>query len=246
MPVVLTSSNFPSISADMTVEIYSDIACPWCYIGERRFDRALSAFPQAEQVEVVFRPYQLDPSLPETPRPLKDQLKDKFGPRLDDVLQQTAATAKQEGLDLQFDEAQAVNTLTAHRLLRLAEREADAETQRALAEKLFEAHFTDGQNVADTELLTNLAASVGMDRDRVQEYLTSDEGRSEVQETIARAQRLGIRAVPTFVFNGQKALQGAQPPSAFLEVLEEMQREVDAAASNEAPADACADGACSV
>ena len=230
----------------MNVEIYSDVACPWCYIGERRFARALSAFPQADQVEVVFRPYQLDPSLPSAPRPLKEQLKEKFGPRLEATLRRTAATAAQEGLDLRFDRAQAVNTLTAHRLLRLAEQEAGPEAQRALAEKLFEAHFTNGENVADPKLLAGLAAAAGLEQERVQAYLASDEGVREVQDEIAQAQRLGIRAVPTFVFDGRRAVQGAQPTSAFLEVLEEIQREAAPTDSDEAPANACADGACAV
>lgn len=227
----------------MTVEIYSDIACPWCYIGHRRFDRALSAFPQANEVEVVFRPFQLDPSLPDTPQPLKDTLREKFGPQLEATLQRTASTAEQEGLDLQFDDALAVNTLTAHRLLRYALQEAGPETQRELAEKLFEAHFTNGENVADPERLADLAAAVDLDREQVHAYLTSDEGTADVQDAIERAQRRGIRAVPTFVFNGSTAVQGAQPTSAFLQTLEEVQQET--AASEESRADACADGSCS-
>lgn len=230
----------------MKVEIYSDIACPWCYIGERRFARALSAFPQADAVEVVFRPYQLDPSLPHTPQPLKEQLAEKFGPKLDATLRHTASTAKQEGLDLRFDAAQAVNTLTAHRLLRFAEQEAGPKTQRAVAEKLFEAHFTNGENVADPERLADLAAAVGLDREQAHDYLASDEGADEVQEAITQAQRLGIRAVPTFVFNGESAVQGAQPTSTFLQVLEELQQEAAAETPNGSSADACADGACNV
>ena len=226
----------------MTVEIYSDIACPWCYIGERRFTRALSAFPQADQVEVVYRPYQLDPSLPHTPRPLKERLKGKFGPRLDAVLQRTTETAAQEGLDLRFDQAQAVNTLTAHRLLWHAEREYGAEQQQTLAKKLFEAHFTEGKNVADVDLLTGLATEAGLDRERTRNYLDSDEGLQKVQEAIAQAQRLGIRAVPTFVFDDETAVQGAQPTSSFLEVLESIQRE--ASSANVSSDEACADGTC--
>lgn len=229
----------------MKVEIYSDIACPWCYIGERRFSRALSAFAQAEEVEIVFRPYQLDPSLPETPRPLEERLKKKFGPQLDAMLENIMSAAEQEDLNLRFDEAQAVNTLTAHRLLRFAEQEAGPDVQRALADKLFEAHFTNGDNIADAELLVDLAAKVGLERKQVQAYLASDEGQAEVQEEINQAQRLGIRAVPTFVFDGQKAVEGAQPPSAFLQMLEEVQQEADETSADTAPADACADGSCS-
>ncbi len=233
----------------LKVEIYSDIACPWCYVGERRFARALAALPEADGVEVVFRPYQLDPSLPETPAPLRESLRAKFGAQLDAVLRQTAATDAAEGIDLRFDEAQAVNTLTAHRLLRLAEREGRTGAQLALAEKLFEAHFTNGANVGDPDLLADLAASVGLDRERARAYLASDEGAAEVRDEIARAQRLGIRAVPTFVFDGRYAVQGAQPTATFLQVLEEARREAAAAGepvADEATADACADGVCAV
>ena len=230
----------------MKVEIYSDIACPWCYVGERRFARALAAFPQAEHVEVVFRPYQLDPTLPDTPRPLTEQLREKFGPQADTMARQVTSVATQEGLDLRFDKAQSVNTLTAHRLLYLAEREYGPEVQRALADKLFEAHFTNGGNIADHALLTDLAVSAGLNRERVQAYLASDEGLREVQQAIMHAQRLGIRAVPTFVFDGRQAVQGAQPTSIFLQILEELQQEADAAASEDSPTGACADGSCAL
>ncbi len=231
----------------MNVEIYSDIACPWCYIGERRFARALAAFPQAEHVKVAFRPYQLDPSLPATPQPLKDRLQAKFGPRLEATLRHTAAAAQEEGLDLRFDEALAVNTFAAHRLLRLALQEYGAEAQRELAQRLFEAHFTRGADVADPDVLTRLGVEAGLERERVAAYLASDDGAEEVQEEIAHAQRLGIRAVPTFVFDGRSAVQGAQPASAFLQVLEEAwaeQHEEPAPSVTEPPADTCTDGTC--
>ena len=230
----------------MRVDIYSDIACPWCYVGERRFTRALAAFPLAEQVEVVFRPYQLDPTLPDTPSPLGEHLREKFGPRAEAMTRQVQAVAAQEGLAFRFDRAQAVNTRTAHRLLRLAEREYGPAVQRALAEKLFAAHFTDGGNVADPALLSGLAVAAGLERERVDAYLASGEGLREVQDEIARAQRLGIRAVPTFIFDGTYALQGAQPTSAFLQLLEQVQEEAAATASDDAAAEACADGTCTV
>lgn len=234
----------------MKVEIYSDIACPWCYVGEHRFLRALAAFPQSDQVEVVFRPYQLDPTLPETPQPLTEQLQKKFGPRLDATLRQTAATAKKDGLELRFDKALSVNTLTAHRLLQFALDEAGPDAQRALAEQLFEMHFTNGENVADHALLTDRAVAVGLDRVQVQVYLASDEGLEEVQDEIAHAQRLGIRAVPTFVFDERTAIQGAQPTSVFLQALEEIYQESqvdpESTSPDEESMEACVDGSCTV
>jgi predicted DsbA family dithiol-disulfide isomerase len=226
----------------MTIDIYSDIACPWCYIGERRFFRALEAFSASSEVEVAFRPFQLDPGLPVEPVPLRESLAEKFGPRLEATLRHTAATAAAEGLDLRFDDAQAVNTLDAHRLLRLALAEGGPEAQRAAAEGLFEAHFTNGASVADADTLAAIGAAAGLDPARVRLYLASREGRDEVLAEIEHAQRIGVRAVPTFVFHGRFAVQGAQPTSAFLRLLEELHH--DAAGEPGGEADACVDGVC--
>jgi predicted DsbA family dithiol-disulfide isomerase len=209
----------------MRVDIYSDIACPWCYIGERRFARALADRPDAESIEVVFRPYQLDPDLPETPQPLIQRLAEKFGAQKDAAMERVTAMGEEEGLTFRFDDALAVNTFTAHRLLWWAEQEADPSTQRALAETLFAAHFTNGENVADLDVLADVAAEVGLDRERARTFLASDEGADEVQALIERAQRLGIRAVPTFVFNDESAVQGAQPADTFRRVLDDLMGE---------------------
>ena len=234
----------------MKVEIYSDIACPWCYIGERRFARALAAFPQAEQVEVVFRPYQLDPEAPATPRPLVESLGRKFGTRMKEMLGRVSDAARGEGIEMRWDEAQAVNTLTAHRLLRYAEREHGPAVQRAIAEKLFDAHFSRGANVADHAVLAGLAAEAGLDAERVRAHLETDEGLREVTKEIEEAQRLGIRAVPTFVFDGRYIVEGGQPAPTFLQALEEVARlereTVGVADANGDGEDSCADGACRV
>ncbi len=212
----------------MRVAIYSDIACPWCYIGERRFARALADWPDAEAVEVVFRPFQLDPDLPDTPQPLMQRLEEKFGAQKDAAMERVIAMAEDEGLTMRFDDALAVNTFTAHRLLWLAEREAGPAAQRALAEQLFAAHFTHGDNVADPDVLADMAAKVGLDRKRTRTFLASDEGADAVQALIERAQRLGIRAVPTFVFDDESAVQGAQPADTFRRVLDEVMADATA------------------
>ena len=234
----------------MKVEIYSDVVCPWCYIGERRFARALSAFPRAEEVEVVFRPYQLDAEAPVTPRPLLESLGRKFGSRVQEMLSRVSGAAREEGIEMRWDEALAVNTLTAHRLLRFAEREYGPAVQRSVAERLFDAHFTRGANIADPALLARLAAESGMDEERTCAYLETDEGLREVTAEIAQAQRLGIRAVPTFVFDGRYIVEGGQPAPTFLQALEEVARLGREAASEATAADdgadACADGTCRV
>jgi len=237
----------------MKVEIYSDVVCPWCYIGERRFERALAAFPGGADVEVVFRPFQLDPGTPDTPAPIAQYLTRRFGGRsIAPMLARVSEAAAGEGIAVDWDRAIAVNTRTAHRLLRLAEREYGAAVQRALAERLFEAHFTRGGNVADHALLAELAASVGMDAERVRGYLASNEGAEELEREFDDARRLGVQAVPTFVFEGQYVVEGGQPASTFLQVLEEVQRRAAADAPEGAPAgadaagDACADGSCAI
>jgi predicted DsbA family dithiol-disulfide isomerase len=229
----------------MKIEIYSDVMCPWCYIGERRFGRALAAFPGGDRIEVVYRSYQLDPTTPEQAAPMGEYLRNKFGPRLEEIQQHVAGAARGEGIDMDFDGALVVNTLTAHRLLRLAEHEYGAAVQRVLAEKLFEAHFERGEDVSDHEVLVRLADSAGMDAARVREYLASGDGLAETRAELAEAVERGVRAVPTFVFDGEFAVEGAQPTSTFLKVLEELSARLaqDPAGSGDA---ACAGGSCAV
>ena len=228
----------------MKVEIYSDVVCPWCYIGERRFARALAAYPGAAGVEVVFRPYQLDPGAPAGAIPLRRYLERRFGGPSERMTEQVGAAAAGEGIAIDWDRALAVNTLAAHRLMRLAEREYGAPVQRALAEKLFAAHFTEGGDVSDPALLTGLAMAAGMDEDRVRGYLASEEGAAELQAELEQARRLGIRAVPTFVFEGRFMVQGAQSASVFLQALEEVEKQPVATVPSDAAA--CDDGSCAV
>jgi predicted DsbA family dithiol-disulfide isomerase len=232
----------------MKIEIYSDVACPWCYIGDRRLERALAAFQHRDEVEVVYRPYQLDPGAPAEAIPLPRYLEGRFGAGAAAKMGQVVEAAASEGLTIRFEDALAVNTGDAHRLARLAEREHGPEVQRSLMQALFAAHFSDGRNVGDHETLAELAESAGMDGARVRGYLASEEGRAEVQAEIEAARRLGIQAVPTFVFDGRYGVSGAQPTSAFMQVLERVWDETaGAAAAGGDPGDAdCADGSCAV
>lgn len=237
----------------MKVEIYSDLACPWCYIGERRFSRALAAYQQAGEVEVVYRSFQLDPDAPEEAVPHSEYMERRYGQAVSSMLGQVSDAARGEGIEMDWDRAQAVNTLTAHRLLLLAEREYGASTQRALAEKLFDAHFSRGGDLSDHDLLVGLAESVGMDVSRVRAYLASDELLEETRYEFDQARRLGIRSVPTFIFEGKFAVQGAQPASVFLQALEEvatrLAQEAPAEADSDSDSDsdaACDDGSCAI
>jgi len=236
----------------MKVEIYSDVACPWCYIGDRRFERALAAFPRRDQVEVVYRPYQLDPGAPAKAIPLPRYLEGRFGAGAAAKMGHVEEAAASEGLNIRFKDALAVNTGDAHRLARLAERECGPEVQRALMQALFAAHFTDGRNVGDPETLAELAGGAGMNGARVRAYLASDEGRDEVQAEIEAARRLGIQAVPTFVFDGRYGVSGAQPAAVFTQALERVWEETAGAtaATRDGDDDAgdagCEDASCPV
>ena len=213
------------MESNVKIEVYSDIACPWCYLGERRLSRALKRFRGRDDVEVVFRPFQLDPELSDSAVPLLADLERKFGPSAKAMTERVTETGLAEGIDFDWTHALAVNTLTAHRLLRLAEREYGAIVQRDLANKLFEAHFEEGADVGDAGELTALAVQCGLDAKRVAEYLASDEGIAETKAEIATARDVGITAVPTFVIDEQYAVQGAQPPEIFLQVLEQVAAE---------------------
>lgn len=231
----------------MKVEIYSDVVCPWCYIGERRFERALAAFPDAGEVEVVFKPFQLDPGASESAIPLRRHLEKKFGPNFDRMTSRVGEVAEGEGITIDWDRALSVNTRTAHRLGLLALAEYGPIVQRALMEALFAAHFTHGRDVADHGTLTELAVSVGMDAARVRAFLESGEAGDEVVTELAEARSLGVQAVPTFVFDGQYVVEGGQPASTFLQVLEEVKRlSAEKATSGDAKGEACEDGSCAV
>lgn len=228
----------------MKVEIYSDIVCPWCYIGERRFARALSGFPHADDVEIVFRPFQLDPGAPTAAVPTAQHLAARYGARAEAMMQNVTQVGASEGITFRFDRALAVNTRTAHRLLRLAEREHGPAVQRALAERLFDAYFTQGADIGDQAQLVALAASAGMDAERARAYLASGEGDAELGAELEEARALGVQAVPTFVFDGQYVVEGGQPASVFLQVLEEVERLGKAAAVATPGGETCSDGAC--
>jgi len=231
------------------VEIYSDIVCPWCFIGEHRFFQALSDFPQADQVEVVFRPFQLDPGAPPRGIPLAEYLERRYGNRSVAMMERVGLVAAEEGIAIDWDRALAGNTHTAHRLLRLAEEEYGAAVQIALAQRLFALHFSLGGDLTDPEQLSVEAIAAGMDSERTRTYLDSNEGVWELDEEFDRARSIGVTSVPTFVFDGKWAVQGAQRTSTYLKALEKAAEESSAHAVREnsgGAGEACDDGVCAV
>ena len=205
----------------MKVEIWSDIVCPWCYIGKRRLEAALEEFEHADQVEITWRSFELDPSAPaELEEDLVGHLAQKYGQpraRAQAMIDQMTKAGADEGIEFRFDQARSGNTFLAHRLLRWASAEGQG---GEFKERLMRAYFTEGVLPSDQEALVELAVEVGLNADRALAAL-ADEATAEAVRADERAAReIGVRGVPFFVFDGAMAVSGAQPPEALLEVLE--------------------------
>jgi predicted DsbA family dithiol-disulfide isomerase len=208
----------------MQVEIWSDVVCPWCYIGKRRFERALGQLDDLD-VQVVYRPYQLDPRAPTgSATPVRDAYARKFGgpERADEILRHVTSVAAADGIEFRMDHAVRANTFAAHRLLWLAEQPGSPADQSALKERLLRAYFHDGLDVGDHDVLATCAAEVGFDRRQVATFLDGDGGSDEVRSMLASAHERGITAVPTFVIDDTWAIPGAQDPDTFVQVLRRM------------------------
>jgi len=205
----------------MKVEIWSDVVCPWCYIGRRRFEKALSEFEHSDQVEVIWRSFQLDPDAPrDYAGNVNDMLAEHYGISLAQAKSknaQVAELAALEGLEYHLDQAHPVNSLDAHRLLHLA---AQHHLQSEMKERLQKAYFTDGKVISDPDTLVQLAVEVGLDEAEVRRMLASDDFANEVQADINQAGALGCTGVPFFVFDQKYAVSGAQPVKVFLKALE--------------------------
>lgn len=212
----------------MNVEVYADIACPWCRLRAHQFRRAAAAAGGGGVVGLVHLPYQLDPDGPEEPRPLMEAMAETFGrDRAGVMAAQMTRLGVDEGVEFRFDRALAVNTFAAHRLLWFALRD-DAGVQAALAEALYDAQWRDGANVADHAQLARLAERVGLDGGRVRGFLASEEGVAEVREQAAAARRTGIASVPTFVSENGELLSAE-------EVLDDLARAFDDAGRRSQP-----------
>lgn len=212
----------------MRIEVWADVVCPWCWIGEARLYRALEQRPDV-QAEIVWRPYQLQPDLPPEGKPWDEVVRDKFGgpERAREMFAHVAAAGEADGLRFDFERIAAhANTRDAHRLVLLAQ---EAGLGREMAEALFRANFQEGRDVGKTGVLADVAAQVGLDRDRVARFLGGDQLGRVVDESQAEARELGIDGVPFFVLEGKYAFSGAQPLETFVAVLDRI-RTMDAAA----------------
>jgi predicted DsbA family dithiol-disulfide isomerase len=205
----------------MQVEIWSDVVCPWCYLGKRRFERALASFAHRDDVDVVYRSFELDPSaVPGVTTPTVELLAGKYGmsvAQAHHAQRQMERRAEQDGLSFHLDGLRSGNTRDAHRLLHLAKVRG---RQAELAERLHRAYFADQVSIFDQASLADLAAEVGLDRDEVTQVLASDEFDDQVQADEETARSLGATGVPFFVIDRRYGISGAQSAETIAHVLD--------------------------
>ena len=202
----------------LKIEIYSDIICPWCYLGKRRLEIALQGIPNLPKVDIHYLPFELNPDTPDAGFDRKQYLESRYGSRIKEMDERLKAVGHAIGVEYYFDKAERIpNTRNAHRLVWFA-------GQKGLQEKtvtgLYKAYFTDGVDIGDGEALAALAAKWGMDHAEVRNFLSSDKGVEEVRAIEEKAYNLGITGVPFFLFNGKAGVSGAQEVETFTEILE--------------------------
>lgn len=215
----------------MRVDIWSDIVCPWCYVGKRRFETAVAAFDDGD-IDVVHHSFQLNPSAPRETTSRRDMLKRKYAlteARLDALDAQMTELAAREGLHYRLDGTVTGNTLDAHQLVHLAREQG---RQDAMVERLYSAYFSEQRSVFEPESLIELAYDVGIGRETAREALREARYESAVNADIELARRIGISGVPFFVIDGRYGVSGAQPADTFLEALQKASRDGQEEASH--------------
>jgi predicted DsbA family dithiol-disulfide isomerase len=219
-----------ALALSMQVEIWSDVVCPWCYLGKRRFEQALDNFSHADEVDVVYRSFELDPSAPaDDLTPVVDVLASKYGmtpQQAQDAQRQMEQRAAEDGLTFRMSGLRRGNTRDAHRLLHLAKARG---RQAELMERLHRAYFTDQESIFDHESLTRLAAEAGLDPDEAAKVLASDDYGDEVSQDEMTASALGATGVPFFVIDRRYGVSGAQPAETMTRALEHAWSEASSA-----------------
>lgn len=209
--------------ATIKIEVWSDIACPFCYIAKHHFEKALEQFPHKDKVELEWKSYQLNPNVPEDTH--GESLIDSFirekgmsQQQAEGVFSNVVSLAKQSGLDFHMNKVIVANTINAHRLSHLA-KSKNKKTQNNIEELLFKAYFTEGKNVNDKNTLIEIGLNAGLEKQDLQNLFDSHDFSDKVHSDIQEAGVFGITSVPFFVFNRKYAISGAQPNSAFLDML---------------------------
>ena len=206
---------------NLSVDIWSDIACPWCYVGKRRLEAALAGFPHRDAVTITWHAFELDPAAPpvrDASQSYAERLAKKYGTgvaRAEEMLTTMTATAAKDGLDFHFERVQAGNTFDAHRLIHLAHERGK---QDAVKERLLRAYMTEGEPIGDRDALVRLVAEAGLDAEEAHTTLVTDAYAADVRADEEQARALGISGVPFFVIGGY-GVSGAQPADALQSVL---------------------------
>lgn len=206
-----------------TIDVVSDVVCPWCFIGKRNLEQALEGLPDMAGAVVRWHPFELNPDLPAEGIDRRDYLAAKFGGPAGaaDVYARVSAAGERSGIAFDFDAiARQPNTREAHRLIAWAQARGDA---GPLVERLFRAYFLEGRWIGDRDTLIALAAESGVDADAARNWLASDRGKAEIAQAEARARELGITGVPFFIFDGRVGLSGAHPPESIRDAIRQAQ-----------------------
>ena len=209
-----------SASKEITVDVVSDAVCPWCFVGQKRLDKAVASLPDID-VSISWRPFQLDPTIPPEGKDRKEYMRAKFGDgdRLRQIHARLEETGRAEGIAFDFDAIKvSPNTLDAHRLIRWAASAGD-DVQGKVARRLFQLYFEEGKNIGDHEVLIEAARECGMDEAVARTLLATDADKAEVRTEIETAGRMGITGVPCFLIEGRYAVMGAQGTTALAEAI---------------------------
>jgi predicted DsbA family dithiol-disulfide isomerase len=210
-------------SSKMKVEVWSDIMCPFCYIGKRNYEMALKQFEYSDRVEIEWHSFQLDPTIPKKNEKKVNVyqylaetkgMSYEYSKKLHEKLIQTAKNA---GLEYNFDKAVVANSFDAHKMIQLAKTKGLGD---AAEERLFHAYFTEGRDFGDTDTIVSLGKDIGLQEEEIREALGSDEYSYKVEQDIQEANDIGVGGVPFFAFNRKYAISGAQPPEYFLQTLQ--------------------------
>ncbi|UVJ41502.1 DsbA family oxidoreductase [Arthrobacter sp. CJ23] len=232
----------------MKIEIWSDVACPWCYIGKRRFEAALADFPHKDSVEVQWRSYQLDPSIPGhydgTELDYLSTRKGMAPAQVSKMFEHVAEQGKGEGLNYRFDNVVVANSFTAHRLIHLA---AAHGKQDQAKERLLSDHFEHGKDIGSQEYLTSLGTELGLDAVELAELFTTDKYADAVRKDIAEARAIGVTGVPFFVIDRKYGISGAQPAELFAQALDQAWQEANPLVTvGSSDAESCGPDGCAV
>lgn len=205
----------------MEIQIWSDIMCPFCYIGKRRLEGAIKQLELSDEVTIVWKSFLLNPDMKTDPtRNSLEYLAETKGwtkEQTEEIVQNVVDMAKEEGLEYRMEDTKVANAMDAHRLIQLAKTGGKGDV---IEERLFKAYFMEGKNIADMDVLVELGEEVGIAGDRVRECLEKGEFTDRIRQDILEAQQIGVRGVPFFVFDNQYAISGAQPVELFVQTME--------------------------